>query len=239
MTTPTVKFKPPSEMPVLENSVPIIRYSETASVDSPHVSELLVANQDDVADIRRLVVLVPSVEMDDVQIAREIWELAAPPHLAVLFLGLCSDISEESQMRRRLATLAALTRDPRITVESQLEYGKNFIRHIKTIQQNGDVIVCHAEQQIGFGNKHLSKALEKAGASVWTLSGFYSKKNSLRSQPLAGVIFWSISILILAIFFWFQAQTLRLTVNWAKNTLLYASVFTEVGLLWVWHKISS
>lgn len=240
MATPTMKFNAPPEMSVLENDVPIVPIAEKTPAATPaEISNLIVATNDEVTNIRRLIVLVPTVEVDDTQIAREIWEIASSPHLAVMFLGLCKDITEESRMRRRLAMLAALTRDPRINIETQLEYGNNFIRSLRNISQKGDVIICHAEQQIGLWHTPLSEALEKSGASVWTLSGFYPMKNPMRPKPFTNIFFWSVSILILAGFFWFQAQTLRLTVNWAKNSLLYVSVFVEIGLLWVWHKISS
>ena len=244
MTTPMSKFKIRSDVPVSENEIAILHppdeFSKNrARTESAVISESTPSQSNDFADIRRLVILVPNADIDEVKIAREIWETAAPARLAVLFIGLCGDIVEEPHLRRKLAMLAALTRDDRISVETRLEFGRNWLRSLKPISKTGDVVICFAEQQIGLWRKPLSEALEKTGVPVWTLSGSYPMKNTFSLRPFASILFWGFSIVVLTFFFWLQAQTLRLTVEWAKNTLLYLSVFGEVGLLWLLHKILS
>ena len=244
MTTPRSKFKVQSEMPVLENEIAILHPPDEISKNTGHtestvISESTLLQNNDHINIRRLVLLVPNVDIDEVKVARQIWETAVPARSAVLFIGLCSDIVEEPHLRRRLAMLAALTRDARISVETRLEFGRNWIRSLKPISRAGDVVICFAEQRTGLWHKPLSEALEKTGASVWTLSGFYPTKNISSLRSFANILFWSLSIVILTVFFWLEVQTLRLTVEWAKNTLLYLSVLGEVGLLWFLHKILS
>ena len=244
MTTPMPKFKVRSEIPVLENEIAILHPPDEISKNmgttkTAAASESMPSQNNESINVRRLVILVPGVDIDEARVAREIWETAAPARVAVLFVGLCGDILEEPHLRRRLAMLAALTRDDRINVETRLEFGRNWVRSLKPISKTGDVVICFAEQQIGFWNKPLSEALEKAGASVWTLSGSYPMKNRFSLRPFASILFWSLSIIVLTFFFWLQAQTLRLTVEWAKNTLLYLSMFGEVGMLWFLHKILS
>ena len=235
MTTSVPKFKVQSEMPVFEDEIS----KNTGQTESISISGLSLPQTTDHIPIRRLVVLVPNVDIDEVKVAREIWETSTPAQLSVLYLGLCTDIVEEPHMRRMLAMLAALTRDARINVETRLEFGRNWIRSLKPISRAGDVVVCFAEQQTALWHKPLSEALEKTGASVWTLSEFYPMKNNSSPGPYAGILFWGLSIVILTGFFWLQVQTIRLTVEWAKDTLLYLSVPGEVGALWFLHKILS
>jgi len=244
MTTPISKFKVQSEIPVLESEIAILHPPDEISRNRAHsesavISESTPPQSNDLTDIQRLVILVPNGDIDEARVAREIWETAVPARSAVLFIGLYTDIMEEPHMRRRLAMLAALTRDDRISVETRLEFGRNWIRSLKPISKTGDVVICFTEQQTGFWYRSLSEALEKTGASVWTLSGSNPMKNAPLQQSFASILFWSLSIVILTGFFWLQAQTLRLTVEWAKNTLLYLSVFGEIGLLWFLHKLLS
>jgi hypothetical protein len=187
---------------------------------------------------RRLVVLVPNLEMDEVEMARRIWEMASPPHLAVLFLALCNDALDEPRIRRRLATLAALTRDNRIAIETRLESGRNWTRKVKDFLREDDIVVCHSNHTVGWTHKLLSQALTELGASVWTLKGLDMNTVQVRRKPFAEFLFWAVSLAIIAGFLWLQIRILNITENWAQNILLYLSVPIEIGLLWIWHNIS-
>src|SRR5215469_11747023 len=74
------------------------------------VMALLMPDGASLAAPRRMVVLVPDVDLDEAVLARRVWSLAAGGRLAVLYVGLAASTTEEPQARRRLATLAALTR---------------------------------------------------------------------------------------------------------------------------------
>lgn len=198
----------------------------------------LTARDSGLTAARRLVVLVPAVDVDEAAVARYIWELAAPAGLAVLFLGLCARSTQEPAMQRRLVTLASLTRDARIALETRLEFGRNWLRRIRAVYQPGDVIVCHAEQRAGLGRKPLSRMVESMGAPVWTLAGLYPLEGTGRRDGPAELVFWAVSIAILAGFFWLQVRIVRMHEDWANNMLLYFSIITETGLLWAWHHLS-
>ena len=85
----------------------------------PQLAGLFVAQDFDLTAIQRLIVLIPNLDVDETAIARKIWDLAFPARLSVLLLGLCPNLHEESNVRRRLITIAALIREPRISVEMQ------------------------------------------------------------------------------------------------------------------------
>jgi hypothetical protein len=56
---------------------------------------------------------------------------------------------------------------------------------------------------------------------------------------LAEVIFWGISIALLAAFFWLQFRIAHLQADWARNMLLYLSILAEAGLLGAWHHFAA
>jgi hypothetical protein len=188
--------------------------------------------------VRRLVVLVPNLEMDEVEMARRIWEMASSPHLAVLFLALCNDALDEPRMRRRLATLAALTRDDRIAIETHLEPGHNWTRKVQGFLREDDMVVCLANHTLGRTRKLLSQALTDLGMSVWTLKGLDMNSIQVRHKPLGEFLFWVVSMTIIAGFLWLQVRVLNISEDSAQNTLLYLSVPIEIGFLWIWNNIS-
>jgi hypothetical protein len=200
---------------------------------------LLGGRERGLAPARRLIVLVPALDVDEAAVARRIWELAAPAGLAVLFLGLCAGSSQEPGMQRRLVTLASLTRDARIQLETRLEFGRNWLRWIRAVYRPGDVIVCDAEQLSGRGSKPLRQRIQALGAPVWTLAGLYPPGGATRPSGPAELVFWVVSLAILAGFFWMQIRIVRLHEDWADNMLLYLSAVVETGLLWAWHHFSA
>jgi hypothetical protein len=201
------------------------------------VVDVIAAQGSAIQPIKRLIVLVPDVEMDEVQIAREVWEMAAAPNLAVLLFSLCNDTSEELQIQRRLINLAALIRDPRITVESQIEYGKDWLRSVESVLDDGDVILCHREQEVGWMHKPLVNVLSVLHTPVWTLSGIYPKKSVAYPRWLVSAGFWVVAMAILAGFFYLQSQINMLPDGVAKNVMLCLSVLVEIGSLYFCNSI--
>jgi hypothetical protein len=184
-----------------------------------------------------LVVLVPGLELDEVELARRVWEFASTPHLAVLFLALCEDEQGEMRIRRRLATLTALTRDDRIVIETHLDYGRNWMRKVKDVLQEGDIVICYANQTVDRGQKLLHELLAEMGVAVWPIKGLDVTSLQARRKPLKELLFWPGSVAIIAACLWLQIQILTISEIWAQNTLLYLSIPFELGLLWFWNYI--
>ncbi len=189
--------------------------------------------------IKRLVVLVPNVDMNEVQIAREVWEMASPAKLAVILLSMCNDILEEMCIQRRLITMAALIRDPRVTVEMHIEYGRDWLRGVKSVLTEGDVILCHEEQYVGFRQKPLANVLSALHVPVWTMSGFHLPNFAPRPRWLSTIIFWSVAAAILAGFFYLQIQINNLQDDLSKNVILCMSALVEIGSLYTWNSFFS
>ena len=208
-------------------------------VDYQPNTDVFVVQGSAIQSVKRLIVLVPNVDMDEVQIAQKVWEMASPPKLTVLLLSICNNTSEEYRIQRRLITLAALIRDPRVVVEVQIKYGNDWLRGVKSFITDGDVILCHEEQRAGLWHKPLVSLLETFRIPVWTLSGFYRTNLAPRSHWLSMTIFWSGAVALLTGFFYLQVQINGMTDSLAKNVMLCLSIGVEIGLLYAWNSIFS
>ena len=209
-----------------------------AQVEASEIGSLLVVQDLNIAAARRLIVLIPDLDVDEVALAHEIWNLAFPPGLAVLLLGLCPNPNDEPGARRRLATVAALIREPRVSVEMQLDFGRNWIPILKSVLDSGDIVICPANQQIGIFREPLDLSVAKLGSPIITLSGLYPLTRKQAPSFIINAVFWVVSIATLCLFFLFQVQILRISEEWARDTLLSLSVLVEFSLIWVWNNLS-
>ena len=247
MDTFTQRTKPQNQNIVLRNPDESSTPSAVVSLEQkeivphgglPQLDGLFVLQDFDLAAIQRLIVLVPNLDVDETAIARKIWGLAFPARLSVLLLGLCPNLNEESSMRRRLITIAALIREPRLSVEIHLDYGRNWIKSLKNVLDFGDIILCPANQQTGILHQPLDLALANLGFPIVVLPGFDPETRRPLLHFLPESVFWVVSLAILMVFFWFQIRISRISEEWAKNTFLSLSVLVELALIWVWNSLS-
>jgi hypothetical protein len=218
----------------------VLSDSPTHKPPASVVMRLLMPEGVTLSPARRLVVLVPDTDLDETAFSRRIWTLAAPNQLAVLYLGSCRTASAEPRARRRLATLAALTRDDWVHVNTALTLDVDWLGALQPQLAGGDLIVCHAEQtrrswrgSIPLGTE-LCQALQ---APVHLLNGFYAGDEVQPINLPARVLFWGGSAAILAGAFLLQVQISALPKNWAESALMVLSVVAECGLVGLWSRI--
>jgi len=99
-----------------------------------------IAN-DDLTSIQRLVVLAPQINGSEAELAQRVWQLSSSRVHHVLYLALAENTREASVARRRLATLAALTRETQIQVETALSFEGDWLSAVNSVWNPGDVIV--------------------------------------------------------------------------------------------------
>jgi len=206
----------------------------------PVVMSLLLPEGQALPPARRLVVLVPDLDVDQAALARRIWNLAAPSKRAVLYLGLTTSSSEEPQARRQLASIAALTRDDWVNVSTALVVETDWVNALRPQMRAGDVIVCHTEQMLpGWrGARPLGRALcQILQTPVHLLEGFYAGDPAQPAHPTAAFVFWAGAAAILILAFWLQVQINALPKNWAESTLMVISVVAECGLIGLWSRV--
>ena len=231
MTIPPIKIHPGKVITIIKPRASTHPERARAIPRSPG-KKVITAQGSTIHPTRRLVVLVPSVDMDEIRIAREVWEMASPQKLSVLLLGMCSDTSEEYRLRRRLINLAAVIRDPRVSVEFQIEYGRNWLRGVRSVLADGDVILCHEEQSAGLRHRSLINKLRALHVPVWSLSGILPSNPAPPYRWLSRIAFWFVAIAFLAGFSYLQTQIDTITEVPAKDVLLCLSVLVELGSLY-------
>ena|SRR5215208_3720550 len=184
---------------------------------------------------RRLIVLIPA-NSDWAPATRRVWELAKATGSTVQLLGLCKDISQEPALRRELVTMAALIRDAKISVETKVEIGANWVDVVKRNYQLGDMIVCMAEQRAGIRHRPLSQILESnLKAPVYILSQLQASQP--QSNGLSQAIKWLGLLGIIFGFFLLQVRVDQLSKDWFQTVLLILLLIPEFGLIWLWNNL--
>ncbi len=189
--------------------------------------------------VRRLVVLIPEADTNKAELARLIWTLAARGDLAVLLLGLGRSPQREPRAHRRLATLAALIRDKRVSVETRLHRGGGWLEALRAVHRTSDFVLCQAEQQImfwGLRRQPLSQwLLGQMDSPIGELAGFYPHLPPNFINPAARL---AAALIPFVVFFGFTALQLlihRRAEGSAYAILLALSVVLEYGLLGLWN----
>lgn len=185
-------------------------------------------------DSPRLIVLLPEADVNYADVTHSIWELANAHHARVQFLGLCKDADHEASIRRRLVMMSGMAQDVNLQIESKVEYGKDWVKVIKSNWKDGDMLVCFREHNAGGLRGPLSKILEEQfQTSVYLLSGLITQEYG-RPNWFSQFYAWAGSIGILAVFFLVQVR-IEPQADWAHESLMYISILAEVGLLWIWN----
>lgn len=186
---------------------------------------------------RRLIVLIPGLELDYTPAIHRIWKLANALECSVQFLSLCRGAAEEPGIRRQLVTMSALMGDDRVPTEVRVEYGTDWVKAIKSNWQAGDVIVCFSEQRVGLLQRPLSQILESdLNAAVYVLSGFHPREHSI-SNWISQTMSWSGSIGIILGFFWLQIRMGQFAKDWLYSALLIVSIPLEGWLILAWNNL--
>ncbi len=186
---------------------------------------------------RRLIILIPP-DSDCTSLTRRICKLASETNSDVQLLGLCKDPNQELALRRELVTVSALMRDAKVFVEMRVEVGSNWPDAVKRDYQDGDMLVCIAEQPVGIRRRPLSQILESTlKAPVYILSE--TKSTVSHSNVFSQVITWSGFIGIIIGFFILQVKISQLPNDWFQTLLFILLLIPEFGLIWVWNSLFS
>jgi hypothetical protein len=192
----------------------------------------------DMGPARRLMVLIPGVETDYTLVIHRVWELAHALECDVLFLGLCRDASEGPRLRRSLITMSALVHDGWVSAEVKVEIGNDWLKVVKSNWQEGDVIVCFAEQHVGLLHRPLSQILESnLKVPLYVLSSLDPQKSN--SDRLLQVVGWSGSIGIIIGFGILQTKIVQLPEDWFQSVVFILSIIPEFWLIWTWNNLFS
>lgn len=195
-----------------------------------------IASQPDPEPARRLIVLVPSLEVDLIVVTQRVWELANATGAHVKFISLCNDAAQEPSLRRELATMSAIVKDGNISAEAEVVSGRNWVEVVKTRRQAGDIVVCCAEQRAGLMQRPLSQILQSdLDMPLYILTGLYSQ-NVSHSNRLTQIFAWIGFIAIIVGFFLLQVKIDQLAKDWTTVLQLLTTAI-EFWLIWVWNNL--
>jgi hypothetical protein len=213
------------------------------NVQAPSFANLRVAETEaevhvaNVERCRRLIVLIPP-DSDATNVTRRICKLATDTNSDILLLGMCKDINQELALRRDLVTVSALIRDAKIFVEIKVEVGTNWLDAVRRNYQEGDALVCIAEQQIGIRRRPLSQILQSTlKAPLYILSE--AKATQAQSNVISQLMIWPGFLGIITGFFVLQVKVAQLPKDWLQTLFFILLLIPEFGLLWVWNSIFS
>ncbi|MFN8381893.1 MAG: hypothetical protein U0V02_08145 [Anaerolineales bacterium] len=186
---------------------------------------------------RRLIVLVPSLELDPTPLVRRVWELAKAKGVHVQFLGLYSDPSQESSLKRELITMAAMIRDENVSAGADAIFGKDWVDVVRSRAQADDTVICLAEHRVGLSHRPLSQILQsELQVSLYILSDLYPHSNS-RSKLPSQIAVWIGSAAIIFGFSLLQIKMDPLAKDWAHTALLLISILVELWMIWGWNSL--
>lgn len=209
-----------------------------ATLDSRQLAPSFAIPPDSVdpGPAHRLLVLMPGLEAEPANIAQHVWQLASGLGSGIQLLGLCQDAARESSLRRQMISLTAMIQAADVSVESRVEFGRSWLEAVKCHWQAGDVIVCFEGQTSGLDRQPLEEVLaENFNTTIHVLDGYAPA--STGSRWLSSILVWTGSIGILAGFFWLQVRLMQLRGDWAHTSLLYLSIFIEIGLILGWNSL--
>jgi hypothetical protein len=193
-------------------------------------------------EVNRLIVLVPDQGADGNELARQVWTLAAPCELSVLFVCVPgTDGNRESAARLRMATMASLIRDERVEVSTQVISRTSWVNAVRRLWQPGDMVLCCAEQMVqtfASGRRRLCQVLEFAlDVPVFVLTGLYTEPPHLKASGdgiPSRILYWASLAAIMAIFFFVEVQIDQQMAGLARTALMLLAGLVELGVIVVW-----
>lgn len=118
--------------------------------------------------------------------------------------------------------------------------GGNWIREIQDVLQEGDQIVCHAEQTIidQEGNQVLlSNVLSIAlNAPVIVVSGLYTEKQPHQRTHLSRLIWWGVALIIIIVPSGIRFFIGQITSGWVESSLMLLVFIIGMLMVWFWIK---
>jgi hypothetical protein len=193
------------------------------------------------AQFHRLVVVVPDQDVDEARLSRQVWTLAYPACPKVLLVGLAASVEEEYGVIRRLTTIAAILRDPRIEVKTQVLFGRKWVQALQGVLQQTDLVLCPAEPVLGksFNRQTLLQDELRSGLKepIYALKGLYTPLKPKSTPWLQQLAYWLGVVAILGGFGFFEVRINHLIVSWTGQITLILVVLVELGAVWLWSSL--
>jgi len=192
----------------------------------------------------RLLVLVPNDELDEAKYAKKARSLAEYYHLDIVFLGKTDSSDSELYLRRRLITLAGISRNQDIlstfTTNSRGSWGKL----ISSRYEPGDYILLPKEMMEikGLVTQHYiyQELQKKYGGQAIAVIGFLITKQTIHFEKIIfPIINWAGIFAIFVISFGLEANVGSHTFGWIRILGEISLVGVEIFSLLLWNSLTN
>lgn len=191
----------------------------------------------------RLIVLVPESLVSNIEMMNKIYLMATREHRDVFYLVLVQGDTEILAATRSAATLKALVSGGKLNSASRVVQVSRWLSVLHEIYRPGDVIVCHAEQQVRSGLFRTVPAGEflRAGMNVPVriISGFYHPVRTQIQEWAAGAIYWAGVLAIIGAFFFLEISLDQGIHGAARGVLLIVLLLATLAAGVAWTRITS
>jgi len=189
---------------------------------------LLIPHQCTFKPIRRLIVLIPKDNFDEIKLSKKIWQLACVDSLPILFLAQTQDQNSFASVHRRLATLAALTAFGIFNLTVRVWIGKSWIEIVKQTLVPGDLLLCLRHHTVPYllGNKPVGEYLSHlVDTPIYLISDLHIESSPYLFSRFKGTTAWLVILVIIVAFGFTQA--------WISQTMLDPTSSLLLCLLYV------
>lgn len=214
-------------------NVHVATLTQPAQLETPETVPFVLSERS-----HRLIVLIPE-DVDCSHVTRRIWELANTTGSTVQLLGLCRNTADEMSLRRELVTISALIQDAKIAVEIRIEIGYNWLKAVKNNYQDGDMIVCIAEQSLGIRRQPLSQILESTmHVPVYILSKIPASKHQPKLLPNMIAAWFGFAGIMIG-FFVLQVKIIQMSNGGFQTLMLLLLLIPEFWFIRIWNSLFS
>lgn len=182
---------------------------------------------------RRLVVLTPAAAFEERELALKIGRLGQWGRKEILLVGLASDPQGDSLLRRRMATVIAYLRGPRIEARQSVIYRDNWLTALRDLLVEGDRLICledHFTPGRFWGNQRLAQRIAAdLDIPVYVVRGIrLDAEEERRWAGVRNLLVWASVILTLVFFLLFQIHIQQTVAGALGMVFEILSVVVEV-----------
>jgi hypothetical protein len=211
--------------------------AEVARIQSQILDEIpaVRADQDTYTpQIRRLVVIVPGQEIDEIRFSEKIIPLIKDSMQAVLLFSLISDAETGTGADRRLATIGALLRSPGIDIQTRVISGREWAPALNQVVTNGDQIICPAEMadpnSILWHEPLYRLIASQMKAPVAVISGLYMVSPRIKTDPGERAWIRAVMLLVLALLVLLDTRFTHVLLGWEAIAAIVIIIALEIRI---------
>ncbi len=205
------------------------------------VEETAMPTQNELESCPNLIVILPESMAGNISLAYRIYWLAEQESRNVLYFTLAEDQQHLLQISRRLATMKALTSNPKTRTSSKIVPRNDAMRILPQIFHAGDRIVCPPELTVKTGLLHQAPITtylqEELHLPVTPIAGFYKPLKVQTQHWLNVLVFWAICLLLMGFFTYLEVEIDQQLHGALRSILFYLSISLEFGAILTWNHI--